>query len=92
MAMRDIIMDEERSASNTVISVEVELSGNSMEISGWAVSTDDVRDTGPRNTDVEYINKKIVFTSNKNGNEDIFYLLHNQIGEYCKINSTVLQS
>lgn len=72
MAMRNIVMEGEKDASNIIISVEASLDGNLIEIGGWAVSTDDVQSTGPRATDIEYINKKIVFTSNKNGNEDIF--------------------
>ncbi len=72
MAMREIVMEGEKGASNTIMSVEVELGDGSIEVSGWAVSKDDVQNTGPRDTDIEYINKKIVFVSNKNGNEDIF--------------------
>ena len=72
MAMRDIVMEGEKGASNTIMSIEAELGGGSIEVSGWAVSKDDVQNTGPRDTDIEYINKKIVFVSNKNGNEDIF--------------------
>ncbi|MCD4669081.1 MAG: DUF5050 domain-containing protein [Actinomycetia bacterium] len=72
LAMRDIVMEGEKSALNTTISVDAEFSGGSIEVTGWAVSTDDVQNTGPRDTNIEYINKKIVFTSNKNGNEDIF--------------------
>jgi len=72
MAMRDIVMEGEKDALNIIISVEAYLDSDLIEISGWAVSTDDVQNTGPRDTDIEYINKKIVFTSNKNGNEDIF--------------------
>ncbi len=72
LAMRDIVMEGEKGGSNTIMSVEAELGGSSIEISGWAVSKDDVQNMGPRDTDIEYINKKIVFVSNKNGNEDIF--------------------
>ncbi len=72
LAMRDIVMEGEKGGSNTIMSVETELGGSSIEVSGWAVSKDDVQNTGPRDTDIEYINKKIVFVSNKNGNEDIF--------------------
>jgi Tol biopolymer transport system component len=72
LAIRDIVMEGEKGDSNTIISVEAEFSGSSIEVNGWVVSKDDVRDTGPRETDIEYINKKIVFVSNKNGNEDIF--------------------
>ncbi len=72
LAIRDIVMEGEKDVSNTIMSVEAEFSGSSIEISGWVASKDDIQDTGPRETDIEYINKKIVFVSNKNGNEDIF--------------------
>ena len=72
LAIRDIVMEGEKDASNTIMSVEAEFGGSSIEVIGWAVSKDDIQNTGPRKTDIEYINKKIVFVSNKNGNEDIF--------------------
>ncbi len=72
LATRDIVMEGEKGDSNTIMSVEAEFSGSSIAVNGWVVSKDDIRNTGPRETDIEYINKKIVFVSNKNGNEDIF--------------------
>jgi Tol biopolymer transport system component len=72
LATRDIVIEGEKGDSNTIMSVEAEFSGSSIEINGWVVSKTDIQDTGPRETDIEYINKKIVFVSNKNGNEDIF--------------------
>ena len=72
LAIRDIVIEGEKDVSNTIMSVEAEFGGSSIEVNGWAVSKDDIQNTGPRETDIEYINKKIVFVSNKNGNEDIF--------------------
>ena len=74
LAMRDIFMEGEKGASNTIISAEASLEGSSVNLSGWAVSKDDAQDTGPRDTGIEYIDKKIAFVSNKNGNEDIFII------------------
>lgn len=72
VGIRDIIMEGEKGQSNAVVSTETKLSGDSLEISGWAVSKDRVQNMGPRDLDIEYISKKIVFVSNKSGNEDIF--------------------
>ncbi len=55
-----------------ILSTEAKLSGDSIEISGWAVSKDMIQNMGPRDLNMEYISKKIVFVSNKSGNEDIF--------------------
>jgi len=70
--IRDIIMEGEKGQSNVILSTEAKLSGDSIEISGWAVSKDMVQNMGPRDLNMEYISKKIVFVSNKSGNEDIF--------------------
>ncbi|MCJ7472635.1 MAG: DUF5050 domain-containing protein, partial [Actinobacteria bacterium] len=72
--IRDIIMGGEKDDDqyNTILSLEAGLSGDSIEISGWAISKDSVQNMGPRDPDMEYVSKKIVFVSNKNGNEDIF--------------------
>ena len=72
LGIRDIIMEGEKGWSNAILSLEAKLSGNSIEINGWAVSKDSIQNIGPRNPDIEYISKKIIFVSNKNGNEDIY--------------------
>lgn len=70
--IRDIIMEGEKGQSNAIVSTETKLSGDSLEIIGWAVSKDKVQNMGPRDLNMEYTSKKIVFVSNKSGNEDIF--------------------
>jgi TolB protein len=74
LAILDIIMEGEAEDTNVIMSVEALLEESTVNISGWAISKDDAKNTGPRNTDIEYIDKKIVFVSNKNGNEDIFII------------------
>ncbi|MCJ7472430.1 MAG: hypothetical protein MUP02_06465, partial [Actinobacteria bacterium] len=48
--IRDIIMGGEKDDDqyNTILSLEAGLSGDSIEISGWAVSKDSVQNMGPR--------------------------------------------
>ncbi len=72
VGIRDIIIEGEMDQAKTILSLEADFSGNSFEISGWAVSKESIQNIGPRDPGIEYINKKIVFVSNKNGNEDIF--------------------
>jgi Tol biopolymer transport system component len=73
LATRDITIEGERD-TNAVISAEIELGGSTVEVSGWAVSLDELQQTGPRDTELEYATKRILFVSNKNGNEDIFIM------------------
>ena len=73
LGSRDIKMEGEEKESNVIFSVEeTNLNDSSIEISGWAINKDDILEGKPRDLDIEYSIKKIVFTSNKNGNEDIF--------------------
>ena len=59
--------------SNAEISVEdYNLNDQSIEISGWAINKDWILEGKPRSLDVEYSTKKILFTSNRTGNKDIF--------------------
>jgi len=74
LAMRDILMEGEKGASHAIVSVEALLEEDSVNITGWAVSKKDAQDTGPRDTDIEYVDKKIAFVSSKNGNEDIYIM------------------
>ncbi|GAH23688.1 unnamed protein product, partial [marine sediment metagenome] len=68
----NIIMEGEEKESNTISSVEAKFGNGKIEIIGWAINKDWTLEGKPRSLDVEYSTKKIVFTSNKNGNEDIF--------------------
>ncbi|MFZ3387239.1 MAG: DUF5050 domain-containing protein, partial [Candidatus Hydromicrobium sp.] len=72
LAMRDIKMEGEEKESNAIISVDANLNDQSLEISGWAINKNEILEGKPRNLDVEYSTKKIVFVSSKDGNEDIF--------------------
>jgi len=72
LAMRDIKMEGEEKESNAIISVDANLNNQSIEISGWAINKNEILEGKPRNLDVEYSTKKIVFVSSKDGNEDIF--------------------
>jgi len=72
LAARDIKMEGEEKEPNVIFSVEANLDNQSIEVSGWAVNKNEILEGKPRNLDVEYSTKKIVFISNKNGNEDIF--------------------
>ena len=73
LVMRDIKMEGEEKESNAIISVvEKNLNNQSIEISGWAINKNEIPEGKPRNLDVEYSTKKIVFVSSKDGNEDIY--------------------
>jgi len=54
--------------------VEANLDNQSIEISGWAINKDNIISGKPRDPDIEYSVKKIVFTSSHNGNEDIYIM------------------
>lgn len=69
LALRDIKMEGDQKESNAIISVEANLNNQSIEISGWAINKNEIK---PRSLDVEYSTKKIVFVSNRNGNDNIF--------------------
>jgi Tol biopolymer transport system component len=73
LATRDIAIEGERDI-NVVISAEIGLSKSTVEVSGWAVGLDELKEAGPRDTELEYAVKRIVFVSSKNGNEDIFIM------------------
>jgi len=74
LAMRDFLIEGEREDPHAIMSVEASLEGNSVNISGWAVSRDEAASAGPRATDIEYADKKIAFVSSQNGNEDIYIM------------------
>jgi Tol biopolymer transport system component len=73
LGLRNIKMEGEEKEPNAIISVvDANLNNQSIEISGWAINKDDILEGKPRDLDIEYSIKKIVFTSDKNGAEDIF--------------------
>ncbi len=72
LSMRDILMDGEKQGPDILISAEVALSNESLEISGWALNKNNILEGKPRDLDLEYSVKKIVFASTINGNEDIY--------------------
>ncbi len=69
---RDFIIAGEGIESHTVLSVEANLNNDFIEISGWAINENMVLEGKPPALDQEYTMKKIVFSSNRNGNDDIF--------------------
>jgi len=72
LGMRDFKIEGEK-VFNTMISVEdYKLDDQTIEIRGWAINKNWALEGKPRSLDIEYSTKKIVFTSNRNGNEDIF--------------------
>ena len=72
LATRDIFMEGDKKESNVLVSAEITLSDQSIEISGWALNKNMIIEGSPRDLELEYSIKKIIFTSIKNGNEDIF--------------------
>jgi hypothetical protein len=74
LAMVDFKIEGDEKESNAVISIEdYDLNDKTIEIIGWATNKDWILEgRPPRSLDIEYSTKKIVFTSNMNGNEDIF--------------------
>ncbi len=74
LGLRDFTIEGKSKESNTIISVEANLDNQSIEVSGWAINKDDIIEGKPRDPNMEYSVKKIVFTSGKNGNEDIYIM------------------
>jgi len=69
---RNIIIEGSGKESNSIVSADVNIGLESIEIKGWAINKNFIEKGIPRSTDIEYAVKKIVFVSNKSGNEDIF--------------------
>jgi TolB protein len=73
LGLRNIKMEGEEKEPEVIFSVEeVNLNDSSIDISGWAISKDDLLQAGPRSLDIEYNVKKIIFTSDRNGSEDVY--------------------
>ncbi|MCL4417308.1 MAG: hypothetical protein M1365_11525 [Actinobacteria bacterium] len=69
---RNIIIEGSSKESNSIISADVNINLESIEVKGWAINKNFIEKGIPRLTNIEYTVKKIVFVSNKSGNEDIF--------------------
>ena len=70
---RDFKMEGEEKEPNAIISVvDANLNNQSIEISGWAINKDDILEGKPRDLDIKYSTRKIVFVSDRNGSEDIY--------------------
>ncbi|MFA5014123.1 MAG: DUF5050 domain-containing protein [Actinomycetota bacterium] len=73
LGLRNIEMESEEKEPEVIFSLEEAiLNDRSIEISGWAISKDDLSQGEPRNLDMEYNVKKIIFTSDRNGSEDVY--------------------
>jgi len=72
LSLRNFSIEGEGKEPSAIISAEAKLSNESIEISGWAINRDDITGGKPKDPGAEYSTKKIVFTSNRTGNEDIF--------------------
>jgi len=69
---RDFMMEGEGKEQNVILSVEADMNNDSIEISGWAINKKWIIEGRPRRLDQEYTDKKIIFTSNMTGDENIF--------------------
>lgn len=69
---RNINIEGSLPKSNALVNADAVFNTNSLEISGWAINKKFISQGAPRSTDVNYEMKKIVFVSNKSGNEDIW--------------------
>ncbi|MBU4450947.1 MAG: DUF5050 domain-containing protein [Actinobacteria bacterium] len=69
---RNIIIEGSGKELNSIISADVIIGLESIEIKGWAINKNFIEKGIPRSLNIEYVVKKIVFVSNKSGNEDIF--------------------
>jgi TolB protein len=69
---RNIIIQGQLKESDAIVSADATFNTGSIEVTGWAVNKNFVEKGIPRALDVEYSIKKIVFVSNKSGNEDIW--------------------
>ncbi len=62
----------EKKQDNILIKLDYVFDKNYLKISGWAINKNFITQGVPKSTDIEYRIKKIVFVSNKSGNEDIW--------------------
>jgi len=71
LGLTDIIIEGEREESGSIISVEAALNDQSIQVSGWAINKAFVLEGQVRNTEIEYSIKKIIYTADQNGNEEL---------------------
>ncbi len=71
-ATRDFLIEGEGKESHAILSAEVNLNNDSIEVSGWAINKKWITEGRPRSLDQEYTIKKIIFTSNMAGDENIY--------------------
>jgi Tol biopolymer transport system component len=69
---RNITIEGSLPESNALVNVNAVFNTGSLEISGWAIDKKFISEGVPRSTEVVYSMKKIVFVSNKSGNEDVW--------------------
>lgn len=77
LVKRDIKIEGEKKESKSIIFIDTNLGESfktgKIEIKGWAINRDKLKEgVALTSDDIEYKVKKIVFVSNKTGNEDIF--------------------
>jgi Tol biopolymer transport system component len=69
---RNITIEGAMPESNALVNANAVFNANSLDINGWAINKKYVSQGVPRPTDINYAMKKVVFVSNKSGNEDIW--------------------
>ncbi len=65
-------IEGEKAQDNVILKLEPIFDNNILKIAGWAINKNFITQGIPKSTDIEYKIKKIVFVSNKSGNEDIW--------------------
>jgi len=71
---KNILIEGEPKDTDALITLDAVFDSSELEITGWAVNKKFIEYGVPRSPDIEYSVKKIVFTSNKSGNEDIWIM------------------
>ena len=69
---RDFLVKGEGQDLNTILSVTANLNNNEIAVSGWAINKKWIEEGKPRDLNKEYDTKKIIFTSDMTGDENIF--------------------
>lgn len=69
---RNITIKGSLPEGSALVNANVVFNTNSLTVSGWAINKKFISEGVPRSADIEYAMKKIVFVSNKSGNEDLW--------------------
>ncbi|MBM3705974.1 MAG: hypothetical protein FJW66_05555, partial [Actinobacteria bacterium] len=69
---REITIQGESAAANTILAADALFNPESIEITGWVFNQKFITSGVPRSLETEYSIKKIAFVSNQSGNEDIW--------------------